>query len=114
VRDKVVEWLQEAVDFFKAHVVHRYFSSPKVEMREGGGPSCSRGTPAVFGVTPQGQPALVQSHLYIVPGRPEQGAWLIVQGLWPALELKDSTSLAVRLVRQAPPRPSRLEGSVER
>jgi hypothetical protein len=70
--------------------------------------------PGVFGVTPQGQPALVQSHLYTVPGRPEQGAWLIVQGLWPALELKDSTSLAVRLVRQAPPRPSRPEGSVER
>jgi len=39
---------------------------------------------------------------------------LIVQGLWPALELKDSTSLAVRLVRQVPPRPSRPEESVER
>src|SRR5687767_9038723 len=26
VRDKVVEWPQEAVDFFKAHVIHHYHS----------------------------------------------------------------------------------------
>jgi hypothetical protein len=32
VRDKVVQGLQEAVDFFKAPVVPHDFSSPKVEM----------------------------------------------------------------------------------
>jgi type IV secretion system protein VirB9 len=58
--------------------------------------------PGVFGVTPQGGTALVQSHMYVLPNQPERGAWLLVQGLWPALDLKDNTGLAVRIVRQAP------------
>lgn len=62
--------------------------------------------PGVVGVTPAGTTALVQSQLYTVPGQPERGAWLIVQGLWPALELHDSDRLKVRLVRQAPPPPT--------
>jgi type IV secretory pathway VirB9-like protein len=57
--------------------------------------------PGVFGLTPQGRTALVQSHMYVLPGQPERGAWLLVQGLWPALELKDNAGLTVRLVRQA-------------
>jgi type IV secretion system protein VirB9 len=57
--------------------------------------------PGVFGVTPTGGTALVQSHMYVRPDRPEQGAWLLVQGLWPALDLKDNAGLQVRIVRQA-------------
>ena len=63
--------------------------------------------PGVFGVTPQGTTALVQSHMYVMPGQPERGAWLLVQGLWPALELKDGAGLSMRIIRQAPqPGPS--------
>jgi type IV secretion system protein VirB9 len=57
--------------------------------------------PGVFGVTPTGGTALVQSHMYVRPDRPEQGAWLLVQGLHPALDLKDNAGLQVRIVRQA-------------
>jgi hypothetical protein len=39
--------------------------------------------------------------MYVRPDRPEQGAWLLVQGLWPALDLKDNAGLQVRIVRQA-------------
>jgi type IV secretion system protein TrbG len=55
--------------------------------------------PGVFGVTPAGTTALVQSRMYTVPQRPELGAWMIVQGLWPALELKDNAGLTVKIVR---------------
>ena len=58
--------------------------------------------PGVFGKTPQGTTELVQSHMYVVPDQPERGAWLLVQGLWPALELKDSAGMVVTVVRQAP------------
>jgi type IV secretion system protein VirB9 len=58
--------------------------------------------PGVFGKTPQGTTELVQSHMYVVPEQPERGAWLLVQGLWPALELKDSAGMVVTVVRQAP------------
>jgi len=61
--------------------------------------------PGVFGLTPQGTTALVQSHMYVIPNHPEQGAWLLVQGLWPALTLKDSAGLVVKVVRQAPQPP---------
>jgi type IV secretion system protein VirB9 len=70
--------------------------------------------PGVFGLTPQRQRVLAQSHLYTVPEHPERGAWLIVHGLWPALELKDSAGLTVQIVRQAPPRSAPPEGSKER
>lgn len=56
--------------------------------------------PAVFGVTQQGGSTLVQSHMYVPPsGSGIQGAWMVVQGLFPALLLKDSAGLEVRIVR---------------
>jgi type IV secretory pathway VirB9-like protein len=60
--------------------------------------------PVVSGIQPDGKPALVQSRLYV---RPEHGAWMYIQGLWPALQLKDAAGTGVKLVRQ-PPKP---EGS---
>ena len=57
--------------------------------------------PVVSGVQQNGSLALVQSRWYV---RPEHGAWLYVQGLWPALQLKDAQGLRVRVVRQAPHR----------
>jgi type IV secretion system protein VirB9 len=67
--------------------------------------------PGVFGLTPQGHTALVQSHMYVIPGQPERGAWLLVQGLWPALELTDSAGLTVKVVRQTPQTVARQEVS---
>jgi len=58
--------------------------------------------PGVFGLTPHGEITLVQSHMYVRPDAPQDGAWVLVQGLWSALELKDSTGLVVRVVRQSP------------
>jgi type IV secretory pathway VirB9-like protein len=55
--------------------------------------------PVVSGVQQNGSLALVQSRWYV---RPEHGAWLYVQGLWPALQLADAQGLHVRVVRQAP------------
>jgi type IV secretory pathway VirB9-like protein len=59
--------------------------------------------PVVSGIQQTGKPALVQSRLYV---RPDHGAWLYVQGLWPALRLKDSAGISVRLVRQVPQHPT--------
>jgi type IV secretory pathway VirB9-like protein len=56
--------------------------------------------PVVSGVQQNGSLALVHSRWYV---RPEHGAWLYVQGLWPALELRDAQGLRVRVVRQGPP-----------
>lgn len=56
--------------------------------------------PAVFGLHPDGKPGLVQSHMYVTPGHPERGAWLLVQGLWPALDLDDGHGLKLRITRQ--------------
>ena len=56
--------------------------------------------PVVSGVQQNGSLALVQSRWYV---RPAHGAWLYVQGLHPALELKDAQGLRVRVVRQGPP-----------
>ena len=55
--------------------------------------------PVISGVQQNGSLALVHSRWYV---RPEHGAWLYVQGLWPALELRDAQGLRVRVVRQAP------------
>jgi type IV secretory pathway VirB9-like protein len=55
--------------------------------------------PVVNGIRQDGKPALVQSLLYI---RPEHGAWMYIQGLWPALELKDAAQVGVKIVRQPP------------
>jgi hypothetical protein len=59
--------------------------------------------PVVTGIQQNGKPALVQSRLYVRKDRPQDGAWLYVQGLWPALELTDSAGLKVKIVRQVPP-----------
>lgn len=56
--------------------------------------------PVVFGLTQRGGTQLVQSHMFVPPRpQPGAGAWLVVQGLHPALVLKDSAGMAVRLVR---------------
>ena len=55
--------------------------------------------PGVFGLGERGNQELVQSHMYTIPGQPERGAWLIVNGLWPSLVLKDSQKLQVNIVR---------------
>ena len=56
--------------------------------------------PIVSGVQQNGQPALVQSRLYVRPGT--GAAWLWVQGLWPAFRLKDAAGITVKIVRQVP------------
>lgn len=56
--------------------------------------------PSAYGLTTTGMMALVQSHMFVRPQQPEQGAVLVVQGLWPALELKDTTGLRLTIVRQ--------------
>jgi hypothetical protein len=54
----------------------------------------------VSGLDTQGKAHLVQSHMFVPrQERPDAGAFLVVQGIWPALELKDSSGLAVRIVR---------------
>jgi hypothetical protein len=40
--------------------------------------------------------------MYVIPEHPERGAWLIVQRLWPALQLKDTAGMDLRLIRQVP------------
>jgi hypothetical protein len=57
--------------------------------------------PGVFGITPAGTTALVQSRMYTVPQRPELGAWMIVQGLWSGLQFRDSTGLIVNIMRES-------------
>lgn len=56
--------------------------------------------PILSGVQQNGQPALVQSRLYVRPGT--GAAWLWVQGLWPALRLKDAAGITVKVVRHVP------------
>lgn len=56
--------------------------------------------PVVMGIQQNGAPALVQSRLYTRPGH---GAWIFVQGLWPALQMRDAAGLTVKIVREVPP-----------
>jgi hypothetical protein len=58
--------------------------------------------PSVVGIGQNGKPALVASRLYIHPGDSTQGAWLYIQGLWPALRLQDAAGLSVLITRQVP------------
>jgi type IV secretory pathway VirB9-like protein len=58
--------------------------------------------PVVSGLQQNGTPALVQSRLFVHKDDPEQGSWLYIQGLWPALRLKDAAGLQVKAVRQPP------------
>jgi type IV secretory pathway VirB9-like protein len=61
--------------------------------------------PAVFGVNQQGKVVPTASHMFVKPPTPEEphdGAWMIVPRLYPALQLKDSSNLSLRIIRQAP------------
>jgi len=55
--------------------------------------------PVVQGIQQNGSPALVQSRFY---QRPEHGAWIYIQGLWPALQVKDAAGITVKLIRRPP------------
>lgn len=59
--------------------------------------------PVVVGLAQNGKPNITPSRYWTRPEAPEAGAWLFVQGLWPALQLKDSAGLTVSIVRQPPP-----------
>jgi Conjugal transfer protein len=58
--------------------------------------------PSVIGLQQNGATAIVASRLYVRPDHPEDGAVLYVQGLHPALRLKDAAQLVVLIVRQVP------------
>lgn len=58
--------------------------------------------PAVMGVGQNGALEIVASRLYVRPGHPEEGAVFYVQGLRPAIRLKDSAGLTVLIVRSVP------------
>jgi len=62
--------------------------------------------PVVQGIQQTGKPALVQSRLFI---REEYGALLYVQGLWPALLIRDAAGLQVQATR-LPPDSTREDG----
>ena len=55
--------------------------------------------PAVYGVTQQGTATLVQSHMFVREDRPADGAWLIIQGIRPAHDLKDGLGMGIRIER---------------
>jgi hypothetical protein len=54
----------------------------------------------IFATDLEGHPSLVQFTPYSVPGEPDKGAYYIVQGLWPQLELKGEGGMVVRITRQ--------------
>ena len=56
--------------------------------------------PIVSAVRQDGQPALVQSRLYVREG--VEAAWIWVQNLHPALRLKDAAGIIVEAVRKVP------------
>jgi type IV secretion system protein VirB9 len=56
--------------------------------------------PAVFVRTADGSPGVVEFTPYEVPDAPEKGAYYLVQGLWPQLELRGSEGQVVRIKRQ--------------
>jgi len=58
--------------------------------------------PSVVGIQQNGKPALVASRLYIHPERQQDSAWFYVQGLHPALALKDAAGMSVLITRQVP------------
>lgn len=55
--------------------------------------------PAVFVRHADGAAGVVQFSPYTVPNAPEKGAYYIVQGLWPQLELKGGDDQVVRITR---------------
>lgn len=59
--------------------------------------------PAVTGLQQNGTPAIVASRLYVHPQKQAESAWVLyVQGLHPALLLKDAAGISVKIVRQVP------------
>jgi type IV secretory pathway VirB9-like protein len=56
--------------------------------------------PGVFASDAEGNASLVQFTPYEVPGEQDKGAYYIVQGLFPQLELKGGTDQIVRITRQ--------------
>lgn len=58
--------------------------------------------PVVVGVAQNGKPVIAPNRYWTKPDAPDEGAWLFVQGLWPALTLKDSAGLTVTITRQPP------------
>jgi type IV secretory pathway VirB9-like protein len=59
-------------------------------------------SPVVVGIAQNGKPNITPSRYWHRPDAPDAGAWLFVQGRWPALLLKDSAGLRVKIVRQPP------------
>jgi type IV secretion system protein VirB9 len=55
--------------------------------------------PAVFVRHADGSPSVVEFTPYDVPEAPEKGAYYLVQGLWPQLELRGSEGQVVRITR---------------
>jgi Conjugal transfer protein len=58
--------------------------------------------PVVVGMAQNGHPSITPNRYYTRPGALDEGAWLFVQGLWPAIRLKDSAGLEVQIVRTPP------------
>jgi type IV secretion system protein VirB9 len=64
--------------------------------------------PAVFVRHADGSPGVVDFTPYDVPDAPEKGAYYLVQGLWPSLELRGGAGQVVRITRTTgQPRPYR-------
>ena len=62
--------------------------------------------PAVFVRHADGSPGVVDFTPYTVPDAPDKGAYYVVQGLWPQLELKGTDGQVVRMTRKTgQPRP---------
>jgi hypothetical protein len=59
-------------------------------------------SPVVVGMAQNGTPSITPSRYFTRQGAPEEGAVLFVYGLWPALVLKDSAGLTVKIVRTPP------------
>jgi type IV secretory pathway VirB9-like protein len=56
--------------------------------------------PAPFATNTDGTPSLVQFMTYKVPGEPDKGEYMIVQGLYPQLELKGGDGQVIKITRQ--------------
>jgi hypothetical protein len=60
--------------------------------------------PAFFALTPTGEVRLTQFRIWTPPAqRPGVGTWAVLQGLWPAIALRDSEGYAVTIEREPLP-----------
>ncbi len=55
--------------------------------------------PAVFTYKPDGSRGLVQVTPYSVPNDPARGIWLIIDSIWPVIELVGTDGQSVRIIR---------------